>query len=61
MTVPIEVKRAQVRQALKKRRERLREMRRCVDCAKKRVPGHVLCQKCLDDRKRRSARERAGL
>jgi uncharacterized OB-fold protein len=57
----LEAKRAGVRASLKKRRAFLKGLRRCVDCSKKRVPGHVLCQKCLDDRKRRSARERAGL
>ncbi len=59
MTVPIEVKRERVRASLKKRRAVLRDLRRCVDCAKKRVPGHVLCQKCLDDRREREAVRRA--
>ena len=61
MTAPIEVRRQRVCDALKIRRARLRELQRCVDCAAKREPGHVLCKECLEDRRRRAAYKRDGL
>lgn len=52
--------RERVRVALRKRRERLREEGRCVDCGLPKVEDHhVLCRDCRLDRSNREAERRA--
>ncbi len=54
MSVDIEIQRARVRASLKKRRERLRAEKLCVDCGCEDIkPGHSLCKFCLEARRDR--------